>query len=310
MIAADPPATTVAPGTRRLVLGAALLAALAVALPPRSSPASAQPAGGTVAAAPAASAGERAGARITIDAGPRSGNPGAKPDGAADDGYKARITIDAHPGPATGKAASPAAGAATDEAATDAGDDERHEIVVRRDGRKVRVLGIGSDAEYDSFNDLVRNEPWLGALVFFSVAMAFLVPLLLVLAVIWYKMRKNRMLNETMLKLAEKGVVPPADALDAISGDSVRAAPAGNALFERARDVRKRTAWSDLRKGVVMSAFGLALTFYSLLDDGSPNGLGLVLLFVGVGYVVLWWLEDRHIVPSRTGSGTVPPAGS
>ena len=80
------------------------------------------------------------------------------------------------------------------------------------------MLGIDGDAEFDSFNELVSQEPWLGALIFFCVAMVFLLPLLLVLALVWYKMRKNRMLNETMLKLAEKGVVPPADALDAIAG--------------------------------------------------------------------------------------------
>lgn len=302
MIAADPSVTTITPATRRLVLGFALLAALALALPPRSSPANAQPAAPAATEAPAAPAGERAGARITIDAGPRSASAaGAKADGATGDGVKARIVIDAHSGAASGSSAAPAAGDATA--------DERREIVIDRNGRKVRVLGLDGDAEFDSFNDLVRQEPWLGALIFFSVAMVFLVPVLLVLALIWYKMRKNRMLNETMLKLAEKGVVPPADALDAISGNSVRASPASNALFERAREVRKRTAWSDLRKGVVMSAFGLALSFYSILDDGSPNGLGLVLLFVGAGYVVLWWLEDRRLAPSRPDTGAVPPAG-
>ena len=302
MIAADPSVTAVTPATRRLVMGVALLAALALLLPPRSSPANAQPAAAASAEAPAPPAGERAGARIVIDAGPRAaGAAGAKAEGTADDGVKARITIDARSGTAAGAAASPAAGEATG--------DEGREIVIDRNGRKVRVLGIGGDAEFDSFNDLVRQEPWLGALIFFSVALVFLVPVLLVLALIWYKMRKNRMLNETMLKLAEKGVVPPADALDAISGNSVRASPAGNALFERAREVRKRTAWSDLRKGVVMSAFGLALSVYSILDDGSPHGLGLVLLFVGAGYVVLWWLEDRHLAPSRPDTGAVPPAG-
>jgi hypothetical protein len=301
MITADRSVTAVSPATRRLVLGIALLAALALILPPRSSPARAQPAGSAAAAAPAAPAGDRVGATIIIDAGTRDTGAGAKPEGAAGDGYKARITIDANPGAAAGAAASPGA--------ADATSDAPREIVIEKDGRKVRVLGSGSDAEFDSFNDLVRQEPWLGVLIFFSVAMVFLVPVLLVLALIWYKMRKHRMLNETMLKLAEKGVVSPGDALDAISGNSVRASPAGNALFERAREVRKRTAWSDLRKGIVMGAFGLALTFYSLLDDGSPNGLGLVLLFVGAGYVVLWWLEDRHLAPARPGSDTVPPAG-
>jgi hypothetical protein len=300
MIAATPTRTAaVSPLARRVVLGLALLAAFAVALPPRTSPAFAQPAAvaaetgggaradvaapGTGTRSDAAAPGDGPKARITIDASPPAAGAGAK----------ARITVDASPGTA----------------AATSGDEPPHSIVIEKDGRKVKVLGIHGDGEFDSFNDLLSKEPWIGALIFFAVAMVFLLPLLLVLALIWYKMRKNRMLNETMLKLAEKGVVPPADALDAIAGDSVRAAPASAALFERAREVRKRTAWSDLRKGVVMGAFGLALSFYSLLDDGSPNGFGLVLLFVGIGYVVLWWLEDRAVAKVRAGSGSAPPTG-
>ena len=43
-----------------------------------------------------------------------------------------------------------------------------------------------------------------------------------------------------------------------------------------------------------------------MLDDGSPNGLGLVLLFVGMGYVMLWWFEDRQLPPAAGG----PPSGA
>ena len=261
--------------TRRLVLGAALLGALIVWMPPKASPAEAQPT-----AQPAAPAAAPADAPAE---GARRG-----------EGFKARITIDADAG---------------DGKAPDANDGARAPaIVIEKDGRKVKVLGIDSDTEFDSFNDLVNQEPWLAALIFFSVAMVFLLPLLLVLALIWYKMRKNRMLNETMLKLAEKGVVPPAEALDAISGSGARAAPASAALYERAREVRKRTAWSDLRKGVVMGAIGLALSFYSILDDGTPHGLGLVLLFVGIGYVILWWFEDRNLSTARRDADNAPPA--
>jgi hypothetical protein len=45
------------------------------------------------------------------------------------------------------------------------------------------------------------------------------------------------------------------------------------------------------------------MTTYSMLDDGSPNGLGLVLLFVGIGFVVLWYLEDRQ-AEERQGTPT------
>lgn len=55
-------------------------------------------------------------------------------------------------------------------------------------------------------------------------------------------------------------------------------------------------------------AAGLALVFWSMLDDGSPNSVGMVLLFLGIGYCVLWYLEGRTPVP-RAG-GTPPPGGA
>ena len=44
-----------------------------------------------------------------------------------------------------------------------------------------------------------------------------------------------------------------------------------------------------------------------MLEDGSANVLGLVLLFVGIGYVVLWFLEDRHSAIPRS---DLPPGGA
>ena len=55
-----------------------------------------------------------------------------------------------------------------------------------------------------------RGSP---GLVFVTVLLVFLIPLLIIVLLIWYKIRKNRMANETMLKLAERGVVPPAAAM-------------------------------------------------------------------------------------------------
>ena len=69
-----------------------------------------------------------------------------------------------------------------------------------------------------------------------------------------------------------------------------------------AKDLRARSAWSDLRKGVVMTAIGLALTAYSMLDDRTPNILGLVLLFLGIGYGVLWWFEQRQLGTMTAGT--------
>ena len=123
-------------------------------------------------------------------------------------------------------------------------------------------------------------------------------------------MRKNRMLSETMIKLAEKGVVPPAEALEAVAGGraaALRDGPSTAPLYENAKAVRKGIAWSDLRKGVIAGAVGLGLVFHSMLDDGSPNVVGLVLLFVGLGYIVLWYFEDRRLAPPASAAPPAPP---
>ncbi len=273
---------------RRLVLGAALVAALVAWMPPASEPALAQPA--ARAADPSAAAPPRG---IQLAA-------------------KVEFGTRTQPDPDAAKPAEPAAGT-PDPAPSAKTDGAKPSVTIERDGGKVEVFGLDTDREYDSFNDLVRDQPLLGVLIFFSVALVFLVPLLLAIAVIWYKVHKNRMLNETMLKLAEKGVVPPADAIGALGGDAARgAAPyvAGGAVYEQARHIRRHTAWSDLRKGMVMGAIGAAFTLAAIVNDGEASGIGLVLLFVGIGYIVLWWFEDRDARKALAGPGGAAGSGS
>ena len=189
---------------------------------------------------------------------------------------------------------------------------DSHGIGILKNGKRVTVRGFGVDREYDSFQDFVNDAPWLAGLVFLTVLLLFLTPLLIVVLLIWYKIRKTRMQNETMLKLAEKGVVPPTEAMASIVPSAAASAgmPRSVApLYEQARQLRRRAAWSDLRKGVILISIGLAFTFYSMLDDGSPNWIGLILLFLGIGYSVLWFFEDRHASPAPRDAG-VPPSGS
>lgn len=97
------------------------------------------------------------------------------------------------------------------------------------------------------------------------------------------------MQNETMLKLAEKGIAPPValQALDTSAADAtlVRAASA-LPPSEQVQVLSRRAAWSDLRKGVIVGAIGLALTFHGIIDEGAPGWFGLILLFVGMGCAV------------------------
>ena len=207
----------------------------------------------------------------------------------------------------------------TSDAADDAGKGSRkdsgvgsHGIFIEKGAGKIRIEGLGRDREYDSFEQFVQQQPWVAGMFFVFVMILFLVPLLIIVLLIWYKLRKNRLANETMLKLAERGIVPPAAAMDAVASGtaaSVAAAavpPPSNPAYEQARYLHRRTVWSDLRKGVILSAVGLALSFWSMLDDGTANSVGLVLLFVGLGYCLLWFFEGRTTVPPRV-PGTPPP---
>ena len=166
-------------------------------------------------------------------------------------------------------------------------------------GKPHRSASLRFDDDED-FETISKKMPWVIGLIFLVVGSIFLTPIVLLVGIIWYKLRKARLQNEAMLKLAERGVVPPAVAADALASGTppVAAAPQ---VYQQALALRKRLVWSDLRKGVILSTLGLAFSFYWLVSAGEPSWVGLVLLFVGVGYVVLWWLEGRHLEQANAG---------
>jgi len=161
----------------------------------------------------------------------------------------------------------------------------------------------------DDFEATIEKMPWIIGLIFLVVGSIFLTPVVLVIGIVWYKLRKTRLQNEAMLALAEKGVVPPAQAAEALASGTPPATVAPQ-LYQQAVAKQKRVAWSDLRKGIIMTMVGLALSFYSMTGEGNPNWIGLVLIFVGLGYIALWWLEGRHLEHAGTASeGGAKPGG-
>ena len=284
---------------RPLVLGFALVAALGALAVTPPAPSLVTPAYG----------------QVPADARSSATPPAAKADAGS-------ATATPQPGSAAaGAAAVPDAATAPDAATNDDADDaeapppaakRRHKGgslgITLGDDDKVNIRAFGRAHEYDSFSDFVEKAPWIAGLFFLGVLLVFLMPLLVIILVLWYKMRKTRMLNETMLKLAEKGVVPPAEAMDAIGATRPQAALAAgqttSELYARARTIRARNVWSDLRRGIILVAVGLAVQTCSMLENGEASGVGLVLLFLGVGYVVLWYFEDRRDpVPPRVDTG-------
>jgi hypothetical protein len=274
-----------------MILGGALLLGLAVALAPRTPAVHAQeppaPAAATRPAGKSLTISDQRGAEVRIDVRDNA-HPDAPTEAASGSSADAKSSPDG----------------SADDSAT------RRDVRPRKHARvTIDRLGTDPNFEFDSFDDFVNNEPALFAMVVAIVAVIFFAPVLAIALILWYRMRKARLLNDTMLKLAEKGIVPSADALDALAGGKQAAVVAP--YYEQAKQVQRRAAWSDLRKGVLMSGFGLALSVYSLLEDREPNGLGLVLLFVGLGFIVLWWFEERRFAPPhRVSPAPAPDPGS
>ncbi len=233
---------------------------------------------------------------------------------AVDDKAKAPITTpskssDADANSATTTPATPAAPTVTitGSVTTDAKpDSDTPPSKKRRRGH----IQIGDD-EFDSFNDALHTAPWVVGLAFLVAGSILLTPVFLLIGIIWYKLRKTRLQNEALLKLAEKGVMPPAQAVDTMmSGVTQDAAASAGAsttasvatpVYQQAIIARRRAVWSDLRRGVILIAVGLSFVFYSMIENGSANWVGLVLLFLGIGYILLWWFEDRHLQDRERG---------
>ncbi|MEP7207408.1 MAG: DUF6249 domain-containing protein [Casimicrobiaceae bacterium] len=284
---------------RRMVLGSALLAALAMsaALEPATVRAQSPTTAGRAAAAPAAPA-----AAATT--------PPGNPADAKADGATSRA--------AAADGQSPSAGAkAGDAAGKDTADTDRSVVVVEKDGKRVQVTRPRRGAKDRDAGDTFTYHGPPTRMIVAIVAIVFLSPALIVGLFIWYRLRKARMLNETMLKLAERGAVTPAEAIQALSSGQpppglAAAAAAGTAappLADQVRQIQHRATTADLRKAIILGAVGLGFILYSLFDDGSPNFVGLVLTFLGAGYGVLWWFETRHAERIQQGPGSTqsPP---
>jgi hypothetical protein len=175
----------------------------------------------------------------------------------------------------------------------------------KHDGRHgdthIHIDGDNQDLDFDTFSSQVQKMPWVIGLVFLVVGSIFLTPVVLLIGIIWYKLRKTRLQNEAMLALAAKGVVPPSQAAEALATGAAPATAAPQ-VYQQALALRRRVVWSDLRKGIILAAIGAAFVLYAMTENGEASWVGLVLLFVGAGYLVLWWLEGRHLAKSAASS--------
>jgi hypothetical protein len=116
-------------------------------------------------------------------------------------------------------------------------------------------------------------EGILGALVgLAAVLLIFGSPFLIVMAVLRHRMRKQSMVNDLALRLAEKGQPIPPE------------------LFTQAAPAR-----SDLRRGIIWVAVGLGVVIFGAFDgDNDVMGIGFIPVMIGLGFAIAAWLENRQ----------------
>lgn len=113
-----------------------------------------------------------------------------------------------------------------------------------------------------------------GIVALVSVLLVFVTPVVIVIAVLIHKARRTQRIHETVIALAEKGVPIPPD------------------LFVD----RRADQTTALHKGIVLIAVGVGLiVFFLSMSDRwpAPWGVGAIPLLIGVGYLIVWWIEGR-----------------
>src|SRR5213079_1501074 len=146
-----------------------------------------------------------------------------------------------------------------------------------RDQHEITING----GDHDEDADLRKMREFVAipivAIVFLSI---FGAPVLIVIMIGIFAVLMSRMRQRTVRMMVEKGQPVPAELL----------APA-------TRAVRRR---SDVRRGVVWTMVGLGLMIWlAAVNDweGGAWSFGLIPFLIGLGYLIVWRLENKKDVP-------------
>jgi hypothetical protein len=113
-------------------------------------------------------------------------------------------------------------------------------------------------------------EPTDALIAIAGMLMTFVLPLLLVAVILFYKHRKLRMTHETIARLAEKGLPVPPELLEP-----------------------PRPSDAGLRGGLVLVGLGIALAIF-LGQVGAPWSLALIPGLMGVALLIAWRIERKR----------------
>lgn len=98
-----------------------------------------------------------------------------------------------------------------------------------------------------------------------AIVLGIFTPVVMVGIILWYKSRRNELLHDTALKLAEKGQPVPAE----LFADPVE-------------------PYADLRRGVVLVMLGIGISLALFLVGMRFWAFGIIPMFMGVGYLIVW----------------------
>ncbi len=124
---------------------------------------------------------------------------------------------------------------------------------------------------------------FMGGLVGFTAVLFIFGPIVLIpVAWMFFRFKRDRDIQNTLRTALEKGHEVPAELLEQISDP--KAPPKKD---------------QDLRRGVVLVAVGLGIGAFGYLvgeDDafGPLAGIGSIPLLIGLGLTLLWVLRSRH----------------
>ena len=113
--------------------------------------------------------------------------------------------------------------------------------------------------------------------------LALLIPIVAIIMAGVVRIKRNRMLHDTVRLMTEKGAPIPPELIDAVANDSKQQA-------------KTWSPTSQLRSGVINIAIGLGFMFLLREIDGGPTWMwaaGMIPFMIGVGFLLIWWIESR-----------------
>ena len=126
-------------------------------------------------------------------------------------------------------------------------------------------------------------DDFMGGVVAFTAVLFIFGPIVLIpVAWMFFKFKKDRDIQNTLRTALEKGHEVPLELLEQISDPKV----------QPKKD-------QDLRRGVVLVAVGLGIGAFGYLVGeqdafGPLAGIGSIPLLIGLGLTLLWVLRSRH----------------